>query len=292
MFLSKKLNLHLPIKLFASLAISIVTVSAYAHADALCVKNKGGQLKVFRKRASCPKGWTVLNANFFATSAGPQGPQGPAGATGPQGPAGATGPAGAQGAQGIQGPTGAQGPQGPAGPAGPNGAYPGQPPFNQSITGVAGEGVAVVRSSQQGTCRTYRDEIINYCSDSDGCTIFLRSIRNSDRAVRLTRFNLFFDTFVNDPNRGTLMITSLVDNGGERPDTLSVNSSSTSIDRDLMIHNYSTDNPINIFSHYYAGRCPGEAWPAGVAATNLDRLYSLSLWVDSDWTTEITIHDN
>lgn len=93
--------------LFYILSISILTSVAslpdVAHADVLCVQKKNGQLKVFRKRATCPKNWTSLDSNSLNVKQGDPGPQGPAG------PQGATGERGAKGETGSTGPKGDNG---------------------------------------------------------------------------------------------------------------------------------------------------------------------------------------
>jgi Collagen triple helix repeat (20 copies) len=97
-------------KLSLALIISTLAFNLHAYADALCVKNKGGQLKVFRKRASCPKGWQLVNADFFNIKAGPQGPKGDTGASGKDGTKGDKGDVGPQGLQGTPGKDGRNGP--------------------------------------------------------------------------------------------------------------------------------------------------------------------------------------
>lgn len=92
MHLSKKNQslVKLTAVIFAAI-ISLAVVLPSAQADVLCVEKKGtsGQIKVFRKRSTCPKNWAPLNSDF--TAQGPTGPQGPQGVQGPKGDAGKDG---------------------------------------------------------------------------------------------------------------------------------------------------------------------------------------------------------
>lgn len=159
--------------LFSVLIATIISVAAFqtsANADVLCVQKKGA-LKVFRKRSTCPKGWTTLNGEGLNVKgdAGPQGPAGPAGAAGA---AGKQGDKGATGATGAQGPTGAAGPQGPVGPAGGTGAHTGKPRQEYLIESPDGDHVG---------CLDVNLESI--CGDPDGCIIdlFMQHTSASER---------------------------------------------------------------------------------------------------------------
>ncbi len=303
-----------------SLAASVFITSSPAHADILCQQlgKKTGAIKVYYGVDTCPRRFVPLGPALVSIAGGlqgPEGPVGPAGATGPAGPAGpkgdrgdqgiagpagltgpagaigargATGATGANGGNGINGTNGAAGPQGPQGPVGPAGAQ-GIPGESSAYPGVAPVEINV----PGGSCVTNHDDVANLCADDNGCTIFLRSFRASDKRVSMTRFHLFYAQL--PATASTLYMTTLLDSGAEKSNLLEVSTAVTGdpVDYTFVDHNAaigsSTVN-VNDVVHYKKGHCPGAPDDASKSIDYL--LHTLSFTAYSGWSTKVTIHDN
>lgn len=228
---------------------------------------------------------------------GDKGDKGDQGIQGLQGLRGDKGDKGDQGIQGIQGIPGIQGPQGLSikgdkgdqGERGPQGL--------KGDKGDKGEPGTTLETSRPGklpvsfhltpgTCKSQFEYIFNYCADSEGCTIDVKSTRLSDGASFIYRVALYFNEYNGDSNRNKISVGTSLDT----THVLTVNSSSALLQA-TVVNKHGTQ-----ILHYYRGLCSNETIEtfgnALVTVSDEQRLYSLSFNQLAGWDSEVTIYDN